>query len=481
MAFSRMVAFDGGPASLTYVRTLRDIVGHHPNLLLRSELFAGTSGGALTAAFLARRIEPGLTAEGAHRLMRELVDVNNEMLALLAPNDTGYERLLLGDGAMVEFGGMHRFLARDDVLGASTRLSDLKQPVALVAARSTSPWKPHVQTNFGPSAEPDTLVIDAVLRSAAFPMLLPGWQGHVDGAMYANNPATIALAYAKEAFGVTDDVMILSMGADDGSCLLSNLTTPHDVFDADESPPGSVGTIYRAAAAAADRKGARGLLGRAEALAGAAVRTTADLLLPGGEDELPHLGHILARGVRREAISRVIEAFDSTEPTLRQAAQKIARASKDATALEALVGQHIATRRGALPGRGGQRVEHADNWGWQAWLAYVGNPMFALQVLLNSQGRGACEVIRRLLSPDRVLRVAPVVVVPSNVMLLAMILGLGTEAKEAAELAAELWGDPEANEILEFETSLAEVQAFADRWNGQPTDTDDDPGGPTLR
>lgn len=96
MAFSRMVAFDGGPASLTYVRTLRDIVGHHPNLLLHSELFAGTSGGALTAAFLARRIQPGLTAEGANRLMRELVEVNNEMLTLLAPSDAGYERLLLG-------------------------------------------------------------------------------------------------------------------------------------------------------------------------------------------------------------------------------------------------------------------------------------------------------------------------------------------------------------------------------------------------
>ncbi len=218
MAISRILSFDGGPASVAYMRTLQAIVDWYPDLLLRGELFAGTSGGALTAAFLARRFEPGTTHKGARRLMAELVDVNNEMLTLLSPDDTGYERLLVGSGAMVEFGKINDFLSKPDVLGTGTKLGDLKQPVVLVAARSVRPWRPHVQTNFGPHAEPTTPVVDAVLRSAAFPMLLPGWQGHVDGAMFANNPATIALAYAKEAFGVTDDVMVLSMGVDDGWC-----------------------------------------------------------------------------------------------------------------------------------------------------------------------------------------------------------------------------------------------------------------------
>ncbi|MEY3013375.1 MAG: hypothetical protein RIT45_2110 [Pseudomonadota bacterium] len=78
-------------------------------------------------------------------------------------------------------------------------------------------------------------------------------------------------------------------------------------------------------------------------------------------------------------------------------------------------------------------------------MAYVGNPLYALQVLLNSQGRGAVEILNRVLSPDRVLRVAPVAVVPSNVMLLAMILNLGPEARDAAELCASLWSNSTTN------------------------------------
>lgn len=56
----RILDFDGGPNTLTYLRCLRELELRQPGLVDRADLFAGISDGALAAAYFASRRSIGL-------------------------------------------------------------------------------------------------------------------------------------------------------------------------------------------------------------------------------------------------------------------------------------------------------------------------------------------------------------------------------------------------------------------------------------
>ncbi len=492
MTIRRIVSMDGGPASGSWVRCLRDIAREHPALLMQADLFAGTSAGAFAAAWLAKHLPVSPSAADVHKTAEALVEASNELLMLLTPDSDGYGRLITGKGAMVLDDDLVKFLERPEVLGKATTLAQLSHKVVLVASRTNTPWAPHVHTNFGPDAEPHVRVVDAVMRSTAFPLLLPGWQSHADGAMFVNNPAAVALAWARHGEGVDASTRVISFGGDDGSSAISNLATPHDTdedttgtSDGDDASRRHPAPVLHALTSLAPK----GLIERAEdavedvtkLVTGAAAKLGHKVAAAVGvgsleaaeeavEDALAEtsggLSWAKSHGRFGPVMTRILNAANTDVVAEREAVEQIGRAAEEAQAMEQTLQERLRELNAELHVHMPEELarDEVDNWGWRAWLAYLFNPVYAMQVFLNSQGRGTHEVVRRLLEPGCSLRVAPVAMVPTNVILLAMILAQPDLAKEAGQRTAALWSNPLTNALLDFETSTADVRAFMAGW-----------------
>ncbi len=441
--YKRILAMDGGPASGTYVQVLARLRDRQPGLLLRTDLFAGTSAGAFAAAFLAHNLKRNATLEDEERVVSRLLDVTAELLHAMMPTRDGYRRLVAGEDAMVPVGPLKALLERDDVLGRNTRLGDLDWGVVLVAARMLPPWTPHLMSNVGPTPDMNLRLVDAVLRSTAFPVLLPGWQGYTDGAMYANSPSAVAII---EHYGgrVPDDVMLLSLGADDGSSTVSNLWTPADGEGVNDPDVHSL---------------RRFVTKTGQSLFEAVTDKVADVLGMDQELELD------------ERVKAAIQQVVRTAPADKAAAVAnwLYPAAMRAEEIQQRIHQSW-TREFEWAAELFQPPESTalDDWGWKAWALYPNNPVFGLQVFLNSQGRGTHHLSTRLLGEGNALRIAPVAFVSSNSVFLCMIFALADEALAAGRDTANLWADPVMNEVLKFDVSLAEADAFCAKWLTSP-------------
>lgn len=258
----RIMSFDGGPSATSYLTCLREVVQHNPLLFSKTNMFAGTSDGALLSLYLASR-----TAEELHdgkAIVDQLLDINTQFLKLFSSSKRFF-RALFGYGTLLDPGPVRQFLEQDHILGNKT-VSDLHHYFAIVTFRLFSipediesdgpsattsrwfrkqapipprnsqnelyrPWGAHVYHNLFPSLndfppytnnghEPyykeiqtrydqlyhanistpfrETKLIDLVFRSSSTPMFLPIYQGFVDGAFFANNPSMAAVGVALE-------------------------------------------------------------------------------------------------------------------------------------------------------------------------------------------------------------------------------------------------------------------------------------------
>lgn len=94
------------------------------------------------------------------------------------------------------------------------KFSDLKKPLMVTATR----MRDGAPVLFTPQTHPETLLREAVLASAAAPMILPPVKVDgdlfADGALFANCPDALALEYAVHELGAdVRDLRILGMGS----------------------------------------------------------------------------------------------------------------------------------------------------------------------------------------------------------------------------------------------------------------------------
>lgn len=192
-----ILSIDGGPAAPVQVRMLRRIEERFPGFLASTDMFAGTSDGAMVGMFLASRLPKDY--EAAKRISLDLLDdaieFSNATIRALQPNASAMARFVMGTRPLIDSTRLERVL--DDAFG-DMKIAHIERS-ALVTSLDCDTWQP---TNFIKIRNDYSLnctgtICEAILASAALPMYTPVYRAadghrHLDGVFVANNPSLFA-------------------------------------------------------------------------------------------------------------------------------------------------------------------------------------------------------------------------------------------------------------------------------------------------
>jgi predicted acylesterase/phospholipase RssA len=173
------------------------------------DLFAGTSTGSIVAASLAC----GLKADRILRLFQEKAPLifSREGLAF------AQKALSFKGWAVPAYSEQPLRDALIDAIGDVT-LGECPRPLVIPCLDVVTGATRVFRSSHLPEGRSDRSVriVDAVLASAAaptfFPSALVDGSSYVDGSLWANNPALLALLDARDLFGESVDVSMLSLG-----------------------------------------------------------------------------------------------------------------------------------------------------------------------------------------------------------------------------------------------------------------------------
>ena len=167
-----------------------------PGFLAETDLFAGTSDGAIMSLFLAARLSDGQAGPDALAACRAFAD---KYAAALGTDMLGVLRFVPGLRPLTDGVAFHDTLATE--FGSRT-LGDLDRKVAIVSF-DTARWTPRVYRNFGVVSAHDRklTLLDVALSSSSLPLAMPIHGGHdesgyLDGVVAANNPTMTGVALA---------------------------------------------------------------------------------------------------------------------------------------------------------------------------------------------------------------------------------------------------------------------------------------------
>jgi len=219
----RIMSFDGGDigrAGVFLSSLERRVEALGSSVVKNTDLYVGTSAGAVAAILLAWHSDPVLAFEG---LLRFDDEVRVQGMAGQSPwSVTG---TFLGTNAALCQDKIRRFC--DDTFGEGAKLSDLKRSVLVTAVQLDDgssvaehrSWRPRLFTNLPADPSGDELLADVILRTTAMPIQYPIYQGsqgigpgYVDGGVAANNPAMMALTHVLPS-RMLKDIALLSIGS----------------------------------------------------------------------------------------------------------------------------------------------------------------------------------------------------------------------------------------------------------------------------
>jgi hypothetical protein len=422
MSGYRIMSFDGGPAPLTVLPCLIEIERKYPGSIAATDLFVGASSGSWTALYLARNM--GLVDSGkitGIELLQSCLAFLKSALAAMQPADPvkAWLDFLLGETPLLSYQDVQTVMTQPANYGQDTLGSLTSRRAVVIAGRAGSPWSPRVYDSADP-LDARQLLYDVGLCSGSFPMVYAIRDGQVDGAMYTNNPAMVGLVQALAGAGkvgpvLPADARMFTLGSDDGSSNLSNLFLPGSRVSSDDAPEPAPagGTALSRELAEIDEK-LRGLVAR--------------LLVADRQIE------VIVRALARKQGSGDAPLIDPrTADGLLKITQHLRGRIK--TMRDELASP---TRRAPAIDSAPSRPPAEQPWGWPQWTVFPLNFLYLLQVMLNSQGRGAGDQSRRLLG-DRSLRLGPVSLLATNEAAMLLLLGLDDVVIRFGEITAALW------------------------------------------
>lgn len=192
----RILSLDGGgQLELTSTLLLQEIEMRRPGFLANTDILAGTSAGGMVALILATEADPARLLPETDELWEKFDD--------LTMNWPGLMFGLFGVSALFTHDRLAQYLEREELLGNKT-LADLEKEVIITSFQldhvhsksGARQWRPKIFHNFGRPNNPDLQerAVDVALRSGAAPIFFPVVDGYIDGGVFANHPAMVAVA-----------------------------------------------------------------------------------------------------------------------------------------------------------------------------------------------------------------------------------------------------------------------------------------------
>lgn len=211
----RCISFDGGGVrGVMSARLLSRIIKDHGELFNHTNVFAGTSIGAYTAAGLAAGMSIDEIEDLIVRISSQTFKKNfwSKLGKAWGFQSAKYSQKYIAEELSKIFGNQTLGDLKKGVLIASFRLSK-------VTANFPPAWTPVFFHNMGRVSggtsghSKDLKIVDALLRSSAAPTYFPIYQNHIDGGIIANNPSMALLAQLVQS-NVADikDIILLSVG-----------------------------------------------------------------------------------------------------------------------------------------------------------------------------------------------------------------------------------------------------------------------------
>jgi|GEM_PF-1027202 len=202
----RVIAFDGGPVTPLNLRILREIERRR-SFIEKTDIFAGTSDGSFAALFLAswpwKEGREKFGEKAGLVALEEAIVFSDSVFTSFSPSFLGrvgnFCRLVGGRRSAMPQNNVKNTLYKHF---GERRLGEIEKFVVVPTFRLKSETrdgnrKPDAKVyhNFRPE-DPDSheRILDVVMRSGALPIFMPIWKGHLDGAIWANNPSMCAIA-----------------------------------------------------------------------------------------------------------------------------------------------------------------------------------------------------------------------------------------------------------------------------------------------
>jgi hypothetical protein len=507
MGSYRIMSFDGGPGVVTFLQCLIRLEKDRPGLIQSTNMFVGSSAGSWLAAYLAwnMRLVDAKTITGLKLLENSYVFAQQAFQKLFPPNlPVAYLKFLEGQGPLTNFDEVETYMRQPGVYGDTT-LGQVRSVRRLVisAARAEAPWAPRFYDSAHPSDGTERLY-NAALCSASLPLLVAIRDGQVDGGMFCNDPAMIGLVQALKGTSLAPpvplaDVRLLACGQDDGSSRLSNIFMPGQMslesltprearsLPSAAAPSNSLSDTPRAEVPALGGMGSPAadpsdnvsdLHMHLDCLCKTLDSAKKDLDLPlpvqTSERVLAPATAALA-GESKPSAPRAPAPGGlrlPDDPFFRATLQLFDTLDKEAKSqlvdLEEL-GTDLTRTLERLVRRAGQLVVPSEQaWGWPQWLAYPMSPLFLMQVLWNSQGRGIAALCSQMLGP-RTLRLAPSGLLTINSALALTCIGKLDVIFEFGTLTAWQWASVFWQPLYQFKPGIVETRAWIDaQWPRSP-------------
>ncbi|HEY7536304.1 MAG TPA: patatin-like phospholipase family protein [Thermodesulfobacteriota bacterium] len=204
-----MITFDGGGVRGVYASELLDrIVTTEPSIIEKTDLFAGTSSGGITALCLAYGMTPAETVEFYKFYSKYIFSAPfwRKVKGVGRLFRARYDNKKLRDVLQSVFGDTTLAQLRKNVLIPSFNLNAVRDNISV--------WRPKFFHNFPvPESDGQELVYDVGVRTSVAPTYFPSHQSYIDGGVVADNPSMAALARVLDKDGGAqklEDIRLLS-------------------------------------------------------------------------------------------------------------------------------------------------------------------------------------------------------------------------------------------------------------------------------
>ena len=201
MSYNIVSFCGGGIRGLMSAEILNQLWAAYPNILSKTNLFAGTSTGSGIISLL----------------LTEKYATPPDVIGYFQDKEVPFFSSPKGSGSQEPWYDVKAVHLGQVSLHGQKTLNDFKHQSVLFTAfnvqnSGTLGWTPLLYNNLSKSTNRDTKIAEAVTSSSAMPGMLGSWKGNVDGAFVNHDPTLAAIALAMNEGVAIEDIVVICIG-----------------------------------------------------------------------------------------------------------------------------------------------------------------------------------------------------------------------------------------------------------------------------